>query len=98
MRSRTHYKRWIQPARGILEREGLQQVCKPVRTPTTEAHLSLISVVENLRLADGTLFSIPVNLDVSKEQIEALKIVPGARIALRDPRDDQALAIITGML
>ncbi|EAU91769.1 sulfate adenylyltransferase [Coprinopsis cinerea okayama7 len=53
------------------------------------------SVVENLRLADGTLFPIPVNLDVSKEDIEALNIVPGARIALRDPRDDQALAIIT---
>ncbi|RXW21393.1 hypothetical protein EST38_g4462 [Candolleomyces aberdarensis] len=54
-----------------------------------------VNVVENLRLADGTLFPIPVNLDVSKEDIENLKIAPGARIALRDPRDDQALAIIT---
>ena len=53
------------------------------------------SVVENLRLSDGTLFSIPVNLDVSREDIDNLKIAPGSRIALRDPRDDQALAIIT---
>ncbi|TEB38291.1 sulfate adenylyltransferase [Coprinellus micaceus] len=53
------------------------------------------SVVENLRLADGILFSIPVNLDVSQEDIDNLKIVSGARIALRDPRDDEALAIIT---
>ncbi|KAI0081266.1 ATP-sulfurylase [Panus rudis PR-1116 ss-1] len=53
------------------------------------------SVVENLRLADGTLFPIPVTLDVSQEDIDHLKIAPGSRIALRDPRDDEALAIIT---
>lgn len=52
-------------------------------------------VVDDLRLADGTLFPIPVNLDVSAEDVEKLKIAPGSRIALRDPRDDQALAIIT---
>ncbi|KAJ3472965.1 hypothetical protein NLI96_g13184 [Meripilus lineatus] len=52
-------------------------------------------VVTSLRLADGTLFPIPINLDVSQEDIDRLHIVPGARIALRDPRDDQALAIIT---
>ena len=38
---------------------------------------------------------MPITLDVSKEDIESKKIVPGARIALRDPRDDEALAIIT---
>ncbi|TFK73935.1 ATP-sulfurylase [Pluteus cervinus] len=54
-----------------------------------------INVVENLRLADGTLFPIPVTLDVSHENIKALSIIPGARIALRDPRDDSALAVIT---
>ncbi|KAI0700917.1 ATP-sulfurylase [Cytidiella melzeri] len=53
------------------------------------------SVVETLRLADGALFAMPITLDVSKEVIEDKKIAPGARIALRDPRDDQALAIIT---
>ncbi|ANB15161.1 sulfate adenylyltransferase [Sugiyamaella lignohabitans] len=52
-------------------------------------------VVENLRLADGTLFSIPINLDVSKEEIEKSKIAPGARITLRDFRDHVAIAILT---
>jgi len=44
---------------------------------------------------DGTLFSIPITLDVSKAQIEALGIKAGARITLRDFRDDRHLAIIT---
>jgi sulfate adenylyltransferase len=38
---------------------------------------------------------MPVTLDVSSADVERLSIVPGARIALRDPRDDEALAIIT---
>lgn len=54
-------------------------------------------MVETLRLADGTLFPIPVTLDVSHEDIDRLSIKPGARITLRDPRDDEALAIITGL-
>ncbi|TFK44399.1 hypothetical protein BDQ12DRAFT_620462 [Crucibulum laeve] len=53
------------------------------------------SVVDTLRLADGALFPIPITLDASSEDIERLSIVPGARIALRDPRDDEPLAIIT---
>ncbi|KAG5638882.1 Sulfate adenylyltransferase [Sphagnurus paluster] len=53
------------------------------------------SVVDNLRLADGVLFPIPVTLDVSRETVESLKIVSGTRITLRDPRDDEPLAIIT---
>lgn len=57
----------------------------------------LASVVDNLRLADGTLFPMPITLDLSKEEIESLAIVPGSHITLRDPRDDEALAIITGM-
>ncbi|KAJ2966767.1 hypothetical protein NUW54_g13710 [Trametes sanguinea] len=52
-------------------------------------------VVDNLRLADGALFPIPITLDVSREDIDRLSIASGSRIALRDPRDDQALAIIT---
>ncbi len=55
-------------------------------------------VVEFLRLSDGTLFSIPITLDVSQEDIDTLGIAPGARVALRDPRDDEALAILTGMM
>lgn len=38
---------------------------------------------------------MPINLDVSEADIEQLKIVPGARIALVDGRDDAPLAIIT---
>lgn len=53
------------------------------------------SVVENLRLADGHLFSIPICLDVSKNMIEECNIKTGARITLRDFRDDRNLAIIT---
>ncbi|CAL1707659.1 unnamed protein product [Somion occarium] len=53
------------------------------------------NVVSSLRLADGVLFPIPVTLDVSRQDIDRLSIKPGLRIALRDPRDDEALAIIT---
>lgn len=51
-------------------------------------------VVENVRLADGNLFSMPICLDVSKEQIDQLGVKPGARITLRDFRDDRNLAIL----
>jgi len=54
-----------------------------------------VGVVDTLRLADGVLFPIPITLDVSREDVERLSIEPGIRIALRDPRDDEALAIIT---
>lgn len=54
-----------------------------------------IRVVDNLRLTNGTLFPIPINLDVSAEDIKELKIQKGARIALQDPRDDALLAILT---
>ncbi|KAK9450928.1 uncharacterized protein V1518DRAFT_412095 [Limtongia smithiae] len=52
-------------------------------------------VVNDLRLADGTLFSMPINLDVSAEEIKAIGIAPGKRIVLRDFRDESPLAIIT---
>ncbi|KAH8719415.1 sulfate adenylyltransferase [Phaeosphaeriaceae sp. PMI808] len=52
-------------------------------------------VVAENRLADGNLFSIPITLDISKETIDELGVKPGARIALRDFRDDRNLAIIT---
>lgn len=53
------------------------------------------SVVKSLRLADGTLFSMPICLDVTKKTIELRGIKPGARIVLRDFRDDSNLAILT---
>lgn len=52
-------------------------------------------VVEDLRLASGVLFSIPITLDLLHTQIEALDIKPGSRLTLRDFRDDANLAIIT---
>ncbi|KAA6408199.1 MAG: Sulfate adenylyltransferase [Lasallia pustulata] len=52
-------------------------------------------VVENLRLADGNLFSMPICLDVPKETIGDLGIKAGVRVTLRDFRDDRNLAIIT---
>ncbi len=52
-------------------------------------------VVEKNRLADGNLFSIPIPLEVSKETIEEPGIKAGARLTLRDFRDDRNLAIIT---
>ena len=52
-------------------------------------------MVDTLRLADGTLFPIPITLDVSKEDILLFSLTRGKRVALRDPRDDQALAILT---
>ena len=60
-------------------------------------HLDLdFSVVDSLRLADGVLFPMPITLDVSRADIDRLSIVSGARISLRDPRDDEPLAILTG--
>ncbi|KAF9469907.1 hypothetical protein BDZ94DRAFT_1329479 [Collybia nuda] len=53
------------------------------------------SVVHTLRLENGLLFPMPITLDVSREDIDDLKIAAGIRITLRDPRDDEALAIMT---
>ncbi|KAF2460645.1 hypothetical protein BDY21DRAFT_384203 [Lineolata rhizophorae] len=52
-------------------------------------------VVENNRLADGNLFSMPICLDISKESIDELGVKPGAKVTLRDFRDDRDLAIMT---
>jgi sulfate adenylyltransferase len=54
-------------------------------------------VVDTLRLANGLLFGIPITLDVSAEEVKKLGLAPGSRVTLRDPRDEQPLAIITGI-
>lgn len=51
--------------------------------------------MENLRLANGTLWSIPINLDVAQEDIDTLSLKPAQRVALRDPRNDSPIAILT---
>ncbi|PPQ77188.1 hypothetical protein CVT25_011034 [Psilocybe cyanescens] len=53
------------------------------------------NVVDNLRLSNGVLFPIPVTLDVSRGDIDRLSIAAGSRVTLLDPRDEEALAIIT---
>ncbi|KAK4540635.1 Sulfate adenylyltransferase [Oleoguttula mirabilis] len=52
-------------------------------------------VVENNRLADGNLFSMPICLDLNKAEIDELGIKAGARITMRDSRDDRNLGIMT---
>lgn len=39
---------------------------------------------------------MPITLDVSQEQIDALKLAQGTRVTLRDARDESPLAILTG--
>ncbi|ODV93615.1 hypothetical protein PACTADRAFT_51393 [Pachysolen tannophilus NRRL Y-2460] len=51
------------------------------------------SVVENMRLANGLLWTMPITLDLSKT--DASKFSVNERVTLRDLRDDKALAIIT---
>ena len=53
------------------------------------------SVVSNMRLSDGTLFPIPIYLDISSTVIKNNNIQQGSKIALRNPQDNEALAIIT---
>jgi hypothetical protein len=55
-----------------------------------------LSVVNNLRLASGVLFPMPIIFDVSQTQIDSIGISAGKRITLRDGRDDNPLAILTG--
>jgi sulfate adenylyltransferase len=67
------------------------QLTECVPTPTI-----LNSVRDTLRLTNGLLFSMPITLDVSKEDIAELGLAQGVRVALRDPRDEACLAILTG--
>lgn len=39
---------------------------------------------------------MPITLDVSQQQIDELKLAKGQRVALRDFRDEKALAVLTG--
>lgn len=52
-------------------------------------------MVKENRLESGLLFSMPITLDVNQAQIDELSIKPGARLTLRDFRDDRNLAILT---
>jgi len=52
-------------------------------------------VVKDLRLKSGALFSMPICLDASPRQVQALGLKAGGRVTLRDFRDDRNLAILT---
>lgn len=99
-RSRTCYISSQAPLTSFArfhERERLQWVrgCSSPCSDTSSADNEDYSVVDNLRLVDGTLFSIPITLDVSQSIIDEVGLKQGARVALRDFRDDRNLAIIT---
>ncbi|KAL0073671.1 sulfate adenylyltransferase [Phycomyces blakesleeanus] len=53
------------------------------------------SVVKDIRLANGVLWSMPITLDVSQKEVTDLKIAPKQRITLLDSRDYEPLAILT---
>lgn len=61
----------------------------------TAAADNVHSVCEDNRLADGNVFSMPITLDASQKVIDEKKLQAGARITLRDFRDDRNLAILT---
>ncbi|ORY60638.1 uncharacterized protein BCR38DRAFT_441790 [Pseudomassariella vexata] len=65
----------------------------PLEGFMTEADYN--GVVKENRLASGVLFSMPITLDVSQETINAVGLKAGARVTLRDLRDDRNLAILT---
>ncbi|KAJ1979596.1 Sulfate adenylyltransferase [Dimargaris xerosporica] len=53
------------------------------------------SVLDTHRLHNGVVWTIPIVLDLSQADLDDLNVVLGSRLALRDPRNDQPLAIIT---
>ncbi|KAJ2516172.1 Sulfate adenylyltransferase [Coemansia sp. RSA 1939] len=65
----------------------------PLEGFLTEAEYT--SVVEGNRLPDGTLWTIPIYLDVNRAELDKVGAAVGGRVTLRDPRSDQPLAIIT---
>ncbi|KAJ1834793.1 Sulfate adenylyltransferase [Coemansia sp. RSA 2711] len=65
----------------------------PLEGFLTEAEYT--SVVETLRLPDGTLWAIPIYLDIARAELDKLNVSAGSRLTLRDPRDDRPLAILT---
>ncbi|QBX99364.1 bifunctional sulfate adenylyltransferase/adenylylsulfate kinase [Rhodophyticola sp. CCM32] len=62
----------------------------PLKGFLTEADYT--SVVENMRLADGTLWPMPITLDISQEFADGIE--PGQDIALRD-QEGVILAILS---
>jgi sulfate adenylyltransferase len=82
---------WDLTARQICDLELLMNGgFNPLKGFLTEADYN--GVVENMRLADGTLWPMPITLDVSEKFAEGLE--PGTDIALRD-QEGVILAILS---
>ena len=76
------YLSWDLTARQICDIELLLNgAFSPLEGFLTEAEYQ--AVLDNMRLPDGTLWPIPVTLDVSREFADQVKL--GQSIALRDP-------------
>jgi adenylylsulfate kinase (EC 2.7.1.25)/sulfate adenylyltransferase (EC 2.7.7.4) len=72
---------WDLTARQICDLELLMNGgFSPLKGFMTEA--DYISVVDNMHLADGSVWPMPINLDVSEKFAEDIE--PGQDIALRD--------------
>ncbi|KAJ2655689.1 Sulfate adenylyltransferase, partial [Coemansia sp. RSA 1285] len=56
----------------------------PLEGFLTEAEYT--SVVEGNRLPDGTLWTIPIYLDVDRAELDKVGAAVGGRVTLRDPR------------
>ena len=84
------------PSWDLTERQicDLELICNggfsPLRGFMTESDYD--SVVEGLRLADGTLFPMPITLDVSEDF--AAELAAGTKVALRDA-EGVMLAVLT---
>jgi sulfate adenylyltransferase len=82
---------WDLTARQVCDLELLMNGgFNPLKGFLSEADYN--SVVENMRLADGTLWPIPITLDVNEKFAET--VTPGTRIALRDA-EGVILAVMT---
>jgi sulfate adenylyltransferase len=53
------------------------------------------SVVHTSRLTNGLVWTMPITLDVSQDDIDALQLAHGKKVFLRNPADDQVLAVLT---
>jgi sulfate adenylyltransferase len=82
---------WDLTARQVCDLELLMNGgFNPLKGFLTEADYN--GVVENMRLADGTLWPMPITLDVSEKFAEG--VAPGTEIALRDA-EGVILAVMT---
>jgi hypothetical protein len=97
MRPGVDYEWWLQPLGGLSQRQRLRFVSiLHFEHLTVSYNAPICRVLKELRLTGGTLFPIPVTLDLTETDLKSLDVNQNKRITLRDPRDDAPLAILTG--